>query len=70
MTIMADHTFNVGDKISWLTIVNGKVTKLKGDVSQINGETMTCIGKCLATGNWWRDLVSIYDESITLIESC
>jgi hypothetical protein len=43
----------------------GKVVHLKGDVSSIVGETMCCIGKCVATGNWWRDYVSIHDKSIS-----
>lgn len=57
-------TFLVGDKIAWSAIVNGKVTRLKGDISSIEGETMCCIGKCVATGNWWRDYVSIHDNRV------
>lgn len=57
--------FSEGDKIAWSAIVNGKVVRLKGDVSSIVGETMCCIGKCVATGNWWRDFVSIHDKSVS-----
>ena len=64
-TLLADSAFVEGDKIAWSAIVNGKVTRLKGDVSSIVGETMCCIGKCVATGNWWRDYVSIHDKSVS-----
>lgn len=57
--------FVEGDKIAWSAIVNGKVVRLKGDVSSIVGETMCCIGQCVVTGNWWRDYVSIHDKSIS-----
>jgi hypothetical protein len=63
--LLADSAFSEGDKIAWLTIVNGKVVRLKGDVSSIVGETMCCIGKCVATGNWWRDYISIHDKSVS-----
>lgn len=63
--LLADSAFVEGDKIAWSAIVNGKVVRLKGDVSSIVGETMCCIGKCVATGNWWRDYVSIHDKSIS-----
>lgn len=59
------NAFVVGDKIAWAAIVNGKITRLEGGVSDIVGETMLCIGKCVATGNWWRDYVSIYDKSVS-----
>lgn len=62
--LLADSAIVEGDKIAWTAIVNGKVVHLKGDVSSIVGETMCCIGKCVATGNWWRDYVSIHDKSI------
>ena len=62
---VADSAFVEGDKIIWSSIANGKVVRLKGDVSSIVGETMCCIGKCVATGIWWRDYVSIHDKSIT-----
>jgi len=64
-TLLADSAFVEGDKIAWSAIVNGKVTRLKGDVSSIVGETMCCIGKCVATGNWWRDYVSVHDKSVS-----
>jgi hypothetical protein len=63
--LLADSAFSEGDKIAWSAIVNGKVVRLKGDVSSIVGETMCCIGKCVATGNWWRDYVSIHDKSVS-----
>ena len=62
--LVAGSSFVEGDKIAWSTIVNGKIVRLKGDVSSIVGETMCCIGKCVATGNWWRDYISINDKSI------
>lgn len=62
---LSSISFVEGEKITWSAIINGKVTRLKGDVSSITGETMCCIGKCVITGNWWRDYVSIYDKSIT-----
>lgn len=61
----AAAAFSEGDKIAWSAIVNGKVVRLKGDISSIVGETMCCIGKCVATGNWWRDYVSIHDKSVS-----
>jgi hypothetical protein len=64
-TTTENRPFVEGDKIAWSTIVNGKVVKLKGDVSSIVGETMCCIGKCVATGNWCRDYISIHDKSIS-----
>lgn len=63
--LLADSAFSEGDKITWSTIANGKVIRLKGDVLSIVGETMYCIGKCVATGNWWRDYVSIHDKSVS-----
>ncbi|MDX9847789.1 MAG: hypothetical protein RBT74_12470 [Tenuifilaceae bacterium] len=63
--LLADISFVEGDKIAWSTIVNGKIVRLKGDVSSIVGGTMCCIGKCVATGNWWRDYISINDKSIS-----
>ncbi len=63
--LLADSAFVEGDKIAWSAIVNGKVVRLKGDVSSIVGETMCCIGKCVSTGKWWRDYVSIHDKSIS-----
>lgn len=59
--------FSIGDKIYWSAIINGKITRLKGDVSDIVGDTMTCIGQCVSTENWWRDYVSIFDKSIKKI---
>lgn len=56
--------FVEGDKIEWSSIIYGKLTKLKGDVSSINNDTMCCIGKCIVTGQWWRDYISIYDNTI------
>lgn len=64
-TDVASSAFSEGDKIAWSAIVNGKVVRLKGDISSIVGETMCCIGKCVATGNWWRDYVSIHDKSVS-----
>jgi hypothetical protein len=63
--VLTDSAFVEGDKIAWVAIVNEKEVHLQGDVSSIVGETMCCIGKCVATGNWWRDYVSIHDQSIS-----
>lgn len=62
------NPYTEGDKISWSAIVNGKVTRLKGYVSSIVGETMCCIGKCVATGNRWNDYVSIHDKSVSRLK--
>ena len=63
--LLADSAFAEGDKIAWTVAINGKIVRLKGDVASIVGDVMCCIGKCVATGNWWRDYVSIHDKSIS-----
>jgi hypothetical protein len=56
-----------GTKIIWTANVNGKAVHLKGDVSSISNETLCCIGRDIATGNWWRDYVSMNDKSILIL---
>ena len=63
--LLADSNYVEGDKIAWSVAINGKIVRLKGDVSSIVGDMLCCIGKCVATGNWWRAYVSIYDKSIS-----
>lgn len=62
---LADSAFSEGDKIAWSAIVDDKVVHLEGDVFSIVGETMFCIGKCVATGDLWRGYVSIHDGSVS-----
>lgn len=61
---MNKNIFSEGDKITWSSIVNGKIIRLKGHVSSIVGETMRCVGKDIVTGKWWQSFISIYDKSI------
>lgn len=63
-----NNQYQEGEKIKWLSILNGKITQLIGRVSSIQGETICAIGQDIF-GNWWRDYVSIYDRSIAKIEN-
>jgi hypothetical protein len=59
--------FKEGDLIEWSTIASGKIARINGRVSEVIGETMKVWGKCVATGNYYRDTISIYDKSINRI---
>lgn len=62
---MGLQPFKIGDKISWLTFINWKLTKLEGVVVDKVSDMITCIGKDNVWGREYSDILSVYDKSIT-----
>ena len=56
--------YTVGQKITWLTIINGSITKVYGEITQIVEDWMWVKGKTLCTNTEVSDRLTIYDKSI------
>ncbi len=65
---MKDNKFTVGQKISWLTIINGKITKLIGEVTDVIGSYVKCKGVCEVSGREYTDTLMDYDTTVKMLE--
>lgn len=58
--------YHVGQKIDWLTIIDGSITKVVGEITQIVGEWMWVNGKTLCKNVEVTDRLTIHDKSIEI----
>lgn len=56
----------IGTKISWLTLVNGKITRVEGKITDLVGDYYKSSG-FTKTGVKINDLLSVQDKSISII---
>ena len=57
--------YKVGQKITWLTSIEGKVTKVIGEITEIVGEWLYVTGKTRYDLEV-KERLTIHDKSITL----
>jgi hypothetical protein len=57
--------YHVGQKIDWLTIIDGSITKVVGEITQIVGEWMWVKGKTFCKNIEVTDRLTIHDKSIS-----
>ena len=56
-----------GQKISWMTTINGKATKVFGEIAEIGGDFIFRAKGMSRTGFHVTDLLSVDDNSISII---
>lgn len=58
--------YYVGQKITWLTIINGTITKVVGEITHIFGEYIWVKGKTLCKNIEVTDTLTFYDNTISI----
>lgn len=57
--------YHVGQKIDWLTVLDGSITKVVGEITQIVGEWMWVKGKTMCKNIEVTDKLTVHDKSIS-----
>lgn len=60
---MKIENIEIGKKLTWVTLFNGKIQFMTGEVKDIVGDTMRLAGKNLI-GESLSDLVGVNDKSV------